>query len=162
MYVHTDMIHKFVCASYVYISDLHHLPFTTTISLSELSASGKPVTNTEQVYCPPSLLSSGENVIILVYCNPLLVTSDIVTRGESDNEVPSLQLTTTSDGGTPSATVTVQVRTLSSPLTNLSGDCIILTVDWGTEDTKSKFEQLNISDHICDWACKIVQPCEYK
>ena len=83
---------------------------TITITLSDSSASSKPSTDTEQLYCPPSLLSSGENVIIVVYCNPLLVTSDIVTRGESDNEAPSLQLTFTSDDNTPLATVTVQVR----------------------------------------------------
>ena len=101
---------------------------TIIITLSELSASSKPLTDTEQVYCPPSLLSSGENVIIVVYCDPLLVTLDIVTRGESDNEAPPLQLTSTSDEGTPSSTVTVQVRTASSPLTNLIDDCIIFTV----------------------------------
>ena len=78
--------------------------------LFELSASLKPSTDIEQMYCPPSLLSSGENVIIVVYCNPLLVTLDIVTRGESDNEAPPLQLTSTSDDDTPLATVTVQVR----------------------------------------------------
>ena len=89
---------------------LCHLPLTTVIMLFELSASSKSSTDTEQVYCPPSLLSNGENVIILVYCNPLLVTSDIVTRGESDNEDPPLQLTSTSDDDIPLATVTAQVR----------------------------------------------------
>ena len=106
-----------------------YLPLTTIITLSEFSASSKPLTDTEQLYCPLSLLSSGENVIIVVYCNPLLVTLDIVTRGESDNEAPPLQLTSTSDEGTPLATVAVQVRTVSSPLTNLPGDCSILATD---------------------------------
>ena len=106
-----------------------HLPLTIIIKLPELSASSKPLTDIEQLYCPPSLLSSGENVITVVYCNPLLVTSDTVTRGEFDTEAPPLQLTFTSDEGTPLATVAVQERTVSSPLTNLIDDCVILTDD---------------------------------
>ena len=78
--------------------------------LFELSASSKPSTDAEQVYCLPSVPYSDENLIIVVYCNPLLVTSDIVTRGESDSETPPLQLICTSDDDTPLATVTVQVR----------------------------------------------------
>ena len=90
------------------------------------------------MYCPPSPLSSGENVIIVVYCNPLLVTSDTMTHGESDNDAPPLQLTFTSDESTPLATVAVQVTTVSSPLTNLPSDCIILTIDGGTEGKNVK------------------------
>ena len=100
------------------------------------------------MYCPPSLLSSGENVIIVVYCNPLLVTSDVVTRDESDNEALPLQLTFTSDEGTPLATVAIQVRAVSSPLTNLPGDFTALIDDGGTEDTKCQFETLESNNHI--------------
>ena len=63
-----------------------------------------------------------------------------MTRGESDNDAPPLQLTFTSDESTPLANVAVQVTTVSSPLTNLPSDCIILTIDGGTEGKKCKIE----------------------
>ena len=76
--------------------------------LSEPLASLKPLTDAEQVYCPPSFLNNGENVIVLVYSNPLILISLILDDG--DAKFCLSQLTITSDGDTPGATVTVQVR----------------------------------------------------
>ena len=78
------------------------------MTLFELSASSKPVTDAEQVYCPLSLLNNGENVIILVYCSPLLMVILILDDGIVKSCLS--QLTITSDDCTPSTTVTVQVR----------------------------------------------------
>ena len=100
---------------------------TIIITLSEVLVSSKSVTDTKQVYCPLSLLRSEENVIILVYCNLLLVSSDIVTRDDSDNESPPLQSVIISDDDTPSTTVTVQVRMRLSPTLGLSTDCDMST-----------------------------------
>ena len=99
-----------------------HLPLTITVTLLEILVSSKPIIATEQVYCPPSPLSIGENVTVLVYATPLLVRLDIVTRGEEDNELGPVQLTVTRSDCTPLTTVNVQARTCFSPLT-LSTDC---------------------------------------
>ena len=87
---------------------LIYLPLTIIITLSELSASPKPVTDTEQICSPLSLLSNGENVIILVYCSPSLTVILILDDGDVKSRLS--QLTITSDDDTPSTTVTVQVR----------------------------------------------------
>ena len=80
-----------------------YLPLTIIVTLSELSASLKPFTDTEHVYCPLSLLSSGENVIIRVCCNPSIL--DIIVAVSSLS-----QLTITRDGDTPLTTVAIQER----------------------------------------------------
>ena len=80
-----------------------YLPLTIIVTLSELSASLKPFTDTEHVYSPLSLLSSGENVVILVCCNPSSLDTIAVVSSLS-------QLTITRDGDTPLTTVAIQVR----------------------------------------------------
>ena len=101
-----NLFHYILC-EYSYIED-NNIPLTTTIVLSEALASLKPLTDAEQVYCPPSFLNNGENVIVLVYSNPLILISLILDDG--DAKFCLSQLTITSDDDTPGATVTVQVR----------------------------------------------------
>ena len=98
-----------------------HLPLTIIIKLSELSASLKPVTNTEQVYCPLLALSSGIKLIVLVNCNPL--STVLLSLDNNDAESSLSQLTITSDDDTPLTSVTVQYRVWFSPLTDPSSDC---------------------------------------
>ena len=104
---------------------------TTTVKLSELLASLKPVTNTEQVYCPLLTLSSGKKLIVLVNCNPL--STVMLSLDNNDAESSLSQLTITSDDDTPLTSVTVQYRVWFSPLTDPSSDCDTLINAWGTE-----------------------------
>ena len=71
--IHTYTMHICQHRSNVIHVQYVHLPLTITVTLSELLAPLKPSTDTEQIYSPPSILSSGENVTVLVYCIPLLV-----------------------------------------------------------------------------------------
>ena len=119
------MLHLVIVQCQINYADL---PLTTTIVLLELFASSKPLTDTEQVYCPRLLLSNGENVIILVYCDPFILVVLIIGSIESWLS----QLTLTSDDDTPLATMTVQVRVRSSPTLGLSPDCDIIIDDRGT------------------------------
>ena len=98
-----------------------HLPWTTIITLSELLASLKSVTDTEQVYSPLLALSSGKKLIVLVNCVPL--STVILSLDNNDAESSLSQLTITSDDDTPLTSVTVQYRVWFSPLTDPSSDC---------------------------------------
>ena len=94
---------------------------TIIVTESELLASLKPVTDTEQVYCPLLALSSGINLIVLVNCVPL--STVILSLDNNDAESSLSQLTITSDDDTPLTSVTVQYRVWFSPLTDPSSDC---------------------------------------
>ena len=110
-----------------------HLPLTVIIKLSELLASLKPVTDTEQVYCPLSE-SSGTKLIVLVNCNS---SSTVILSLDSNDAESSLsQLTITSDDDTPLTSVTVQYRVWFSPLTDPSSDCDTMTNACGTKHAK--------------------------
>ena len=92
-----------------------------------ISTLSKPVTVIEHVYSPASWPSNGENVTVLenfnLCCDLLLAWSNIETRGDSDNEVPSFHSIVTRDGDTPTTTVAVQTSVWGSPITDSSTDC---------------------------------------
>ena len=83
------------------------IPLTVINTLSEVLASSKPSTDTKHVCCPPSPFSKGMKLNVLVNCNSLLTIIPIV---DGDAKSCLSQLTLTRDGGTPSTTVTIQMR----------------------------------------------------
>ena len=109
------------------------IPFTTIVTLFDVVASSKPVTDTVQLYHPASSFSNGENVTVLVNNDMLLDNSDTLTLGDSDNELPPVQLTIIRCDETPTIAITEQVRVLSNPLTDPSIDCEIFINGCGTE-----------------------------
>ena len=101
-----------------------HLLLIITVTLVELLASLKPLTDTEQMCCPPSALTIGKNFIVLVNCKSS--STVILSLDNSAAESSLLQLTITRDDDTPLTTVAVQSSVWFTPLTNPSVDCDIL------------------------------------
>ena len=73
----------------------NYVPLTITVKFSDDIVSSKPVISAKQMYSPMWRLSSGINVMILVYRDPLLARLDSTIRGDSDNNELPIQVMVT-------------------------------------------------------------------